>query len=756
MLSHYRLVHKLDEGGMGVVWRAEDTSLDREVALKFLPAELKEDPQWLVRFRHEAKIVAALSHPNIVTIHSIDEAEEQLFLSMELVKGVTLDQLTPAGGMSLKSFFGLAIAIADAVGAAHEQGVTHRDLKPGNIMLRDDGHLKILDFGMARPVEQPPVSDSSEVTTTTLPTYGALEGTIPYMSPEQVKGQSLDHRSDLFSLGVVFYEMLLGARPFAGETVAEMTASILRDEPRPLTESRPELPRQLGRIIEHTIQKDPERRFQTARDLSNELEQLKEEYDSGLPLLDVSSLAVLPLKDLSGDPEQDYFADGMTDLLINNLGRIKALKVISRTSVMRYKDTEKPLPETARELGVDAVVEGSVLRAGERVRITAQLIDAARDQLLWAESYEHDLVDVLTLQSRVARTIAEQIEVELTPQEHAHLARARPIDPAVNEACLKGRHLWYKRTTESVTQGLLYFELAVERDPSYAPAHAGIADSYIVDGGRYLGVAPKVAYSRARAAALRAVELDDNLAEAHTSLAAVMSDYDWDWDGADREYRRAIELNPNYATAHSWYAEHLSRMGRHEEAVALVRRVPELDPASIFSGMIVAWILYFARRYDEAIEQGRQTLELDPNYATAYRILGWAYEETGLYDEAISAHLRASELTDYGLNFTAQLGRAYALAGRQDEARKVLAELRKTSAETYVSSLDIAIIHAALGEIDPAFEWLERAYEERADHLAYLKVNPRLAALHSEPRFQELLRRLGLASDSSADDAPET
>jgi TolB-like protein/Tfp pilus assembly protein PilF len=520
---------------------------------------------------------------------------------------------------------------------------------------------------------------------------------------------------------------------------------VLRDEPRLLSEVRPGLPRQLGRIIEHTMQKDPERRFQTARDLRNELEQLKQEYVGGSQLLHVRSLAVLPLEDLSGDPEQAYFADGMTDLLINNLARIRALKVISRTSVMLYKGNRKPLPETARELGVDAVVEGSVLRAGERVRITVQLIDAPRDQLLWADSYEHDLGDVLTLQSRVARTIAERIEVELTPQEHEHLERAGPIDPAVNEACLKGRHLWYQRTTESVTQGLAHFEKAVDIDPSYAPAHAGIADSYIVDGGRYLGVAPNVAYSRARAAALRAVELDDNLAEAHTSLAAVMSDYDWDWDGADREYSRAIELNPNYATAHSWYAEHLSRMGRHDEAVALIRKVPELDPASIFSGMIVSWILYFARQYDEAIDQALGTLELDPDYATAHRILGWAYEEKGLYDKAIAAHLKASELTDHGPNFHAQLGRPYALAGRQGDARKVLEELTTVSKETYVSSLDFAIIYTALEERDLAFECLERAFEERADHLPYLKVNPRVDPLRDQPRFQKLLERLGLA-----------
>jgi tetratricopeptide (TPR) repeat protein len=372
------------------------------------------------------------------------------------------------------------------------------------------------------------------------------------------------------------------------------------------------------------------------------------------------------------------------------------------------------------------------------------LIDADRNRLLCAEEYEHGLGDLLEMQGRVARTIAERIQVELTPQEQRILTHSPPVDPAVQEACLKGRYFWYQRTTESVRKGLEYFEEAVRLDPSHAPAHAGIADSCIVDGGRYLGISPKEAYTRARAAAERAVELDDHLAEAHTSLAAVMTDYDWDWEGADREYRRAIELNPNYVTAHSWYAEQLSRMGRHDDAVAEARRAGELDPLSLASSMIVSWILYFARLYDEALEQGRLTLEIEPDYATVHRIMGWAYEETGEYDAAIAAHQRAAELTDRQPNFLGQLGRAYALAGKEREAREVLAKLMEVSKRIYVSSLDIAIIYTGLGEEDSAFEWLERAYEERADHVPYLRVNPRLDPLRSDPRFKDLQRRMGL------------
>ena len=744
-LLHYRLDEKIGEGGMGVVWKAVDTRLDRDVALKLLPAELEANSEKAQQLAREARAVAALNHPNIVTIHAIEEHEDRQFLVMELARGKTLDEVLSDTGMPLPRLLDLAIAMTDAVSAAHDCGVAHRDLKPGNIMVDEENRLKILDFGLAKSPQLPLVSDTSESPTESLSTGGRFQGTIPYMSPEQVKAETVDHHSDLFSLGVILYEMATGTRPFTGETAAELIASILRDEPVPVVEIRPDLPRQLGRIIRHALEKDPARRFQTALDMRNELEDLREEVERGeVPNLLVRSLAVLPLEDLSGDPEQAWFADGMTDALISSLARIGALKVISRSSVMQYKGVRKPLPQTANELGVDAVVEGSVLRAGNRVRITAQLIDAMRDRLLWGDSYEHDLGDVLALQSRVARAIAERIEIELTPQEHAHLARTRQVNPDAHEACLKGRHFWYKRTTESVTRGLECFERAAELDSSFAPAYAGIADSYIVDGGRYLGVSPEVAYAKARAAATRAVELDESLAEAHTSLAAVMTDYDWDWDGADREYRRAIELNPSYVTAHSWYAEQLSRMGRHDEAISEARLARKLDPLSLVSSMIVSWILYFARRYDEAARQALRTLELDPAYATALRILGWTYEELGRFDDAITAHTKASDLTERQPNFAGQLGRAFALAGNEHAAREVLGELTKLSERVYVSSLDIAIVHSALGDKDPALEWLERAYSERADHLPYIKVNPRLDGLRAEPRFQKIMEEMGL------------
>ena len=760
LLAHFRLVERIGQGGMGDVWKAVDTKLDREVAVKILPPALAQDPERLARFAGEAKAVAALNHPNIVTIHSVEEAGGVHFLTMELVRGQTLAELIPPGGLPVERFFEIAVPIASAVSAAHEQGVTHRDLKPGNIMVSDEGRVKVLDFGLAKFREPKTSADPDDVPTKTLTQEEEIRGTMPYMSPEQVQGKPLDQRSDIFSIGAVLYEMATGRRPFQGETSADLIAAILRDDPRPLTELNQAMPRQLQRIVRHAMERNPERRFQTTRDLRNELEALQVEIASGESrgvarpaprgAPERKSLAVLPLENLSGDSAEEFFTDGMTDALITDLAKIGALKVISRSSVMLYKGTRKPLPEIARELGVGLVVEGSVLRAGDRVRIIAQLVDAATDEHLWAERYDRELQDVLALQSEVAQAIAGQIQVELTTQERARLADARTVNPEAHEAYLRGRHFWYKRTAEAVKKGLAYFEKAIELDPEYAPAYAGVADSYLVDGGKYLGVAPEDAYTRAREGALKALNLDDGLAEAYTSLAGVMSDYDWDWSGAEREYKRALELNPNYVTAHYWYADHLARMGRHDEAIAEARWAQEIDPLSLVSNYIVAWVLFFAREYDQAIAQARKTLELDPDYVAAYRVLGWAHEEKGQHEEAIAAHQKASSLSGDGSGFKGQLGRAYALAGKTGEASKILDDLLELSRKTPVSSLDIAITCTALGETDRAFEWLSKACDEHSEHIPYLKVDPRLDRLRSDPRFQSVLQRVGLSDDAPA------
>ncbi len=752
-LSRYQLVEKIGEGGMGEVWQAIDPRLGRQVAVKILAEKLARDPTRVARFEREARAVAALNHPNIVTIYSVGEDRGRRFITMELVTGRPLSRSIPSGGLPLKRCFEIAIQLTEAVAAAHARGITHRDLKPGNVMLSEDGRVKVLDFGLAK--SGPESGSGREPSTDSLSTDGQVLGTLPYMSPEQLQGRPVDSRTDIFSLAAILYEMATGEAPFQGRTSADLIAAILRDQPPPVDDWVPSLPRQLGRILRHGLQKDPERRFQTVLDLRNELQDLEAELaatkdlpargesGNGVFRAEAGSVAVLPLDNLSGDPEQEYFADGMTDALIADLAKIGGLKVISRTSAMQYKGARKPLREIAAALGVGAVVEGSVLRSGRRVRITAQLINAATDRHLWAETYERDLGDILDLQGEVARAIAGKILVKLTPRERSRLGGAGPVNPQAHEAYLRGRYFWHQRTPESVRKGLECFRRAVTADPSYARAWAGIADSYIVDGGRYLSVPPDVAYSRAREAADKAVELDDELAEAHTSLAAVLTDYDWDWSGADREYRRALELNPSYVTAHSWYAEQLSRMGRHEEAIREAETARELDPLALAANMIVAWIQFFGRRYEKAVEEARKTLELDPDYATAHRILGWAYEETGGLEQAIAAHLKASELSQGAPSFRGQLGRAYALAGRHQEAREILDELMETAERTPVSSFDVCLLHLALGDADRAIEWLNRAFDEHSDHLPYLKVNPRIDALRSDPRFQALIGRMG-------------
>ncbi len=754
-LSHYRLVEKIGEGGMGVVWKAVDTTLDREVAVKLLPGAFSQDPERLRRFKREAKAVAALNHPNIVTIHSVEEAEGVHFITMELVGGRPLSRLIPRDGFPLDRFFALAAPLTDAISAAHQQGITHRDLKPENVMVTDEGRLKVLDFGLAKLAEGAPVGVSeSQLPTASATEPGRILGTVAYMSPEQAQGKQVDQRSDIFSLGVVLYEMATGRRPFQGETHADLLASILRDTPPTVVELNPALPRQLGRIVAHCLARDPKRRFQTALDLRNELEALNEELAlAGAPGRrgadipeGLHSVAVLPLENLSGDSTQDFFADGMTEALITDLAKIGALKVISRTSVMQYKGVKKPLKEIARELGVGAIVEGSVLRAADRVRITAQLIEASTDKHLWAESYNRELSDVLTLQSEVARAIAREVKVKLTPEDRERLAGVRPVDPVAHDAYLKGRFCWNRRTRDALRQGIEHFNRAIEQDPTYAMGYVGLADSYLLLG-RYSVQAPKEVMPKAKAAAMRALEIDERVGEAHASLAMVRYYFDWDWPAAEESFRRSIELKPGYATAHHWFAWYLAGMGRDDEAMARFAQALELDPLSLIIQTNIGTHNYFARRLDRAIEQLRKTIELDRNFVVAHQWLGRALELQGLYEEAIS-HLRtALALSPEENESAASLAHAYGLAGRHAEAREILAQLENRKETSYVPPYWIAVVCLGLGLHDETLHHLERAYEDRFDWLTFLGVEPMFDPLRPDPRFQDLLHRIGLSTE---------
>ncbi|MCI0404002.1 MAG: protein kinase [Acidobacteria bacterium] len=752
-VSHYRVLEKLGGGGMGVVYKAEDLKLGRLVALKFLPDDVARDEAAVERFKREARAASALDHPNICTIYEIGEHEGQPFIAMQYLEGETLKQRIDAQrALPDEEVMRVGLQVAEALEAAHGKGIVHRDIKPANIFLTSRGQVKVLDFGLAKLVH----SAGDITATASLTQTGAAPGTLPYMAPEQLRGQEVDGRADIHAFGCVLYEMATGQRPFRAELGSQLIDDILHKVPAAPGRLNPDLPPDLERIILKCLEKDPENRYQSAKELLVDLRRLERSPAAGLALgssrprrsrrKKVRSLAVLPLANLSRDPEQEYFSDGMTEALITDLCKIGALKVISRTSAMRYKGTDKPLPEIARELGVDAVVEGSVLRAGERVRITAQLIHAETDEHLWAESYERDVRDVLSLQSEVARSIAQEIRGKLTPQEQARLGRSHRVRPEAHDAYLRGRFQWNKRTEAALREALRYFQQAIEVDPAYTLAHVGLADSYNILG-LYGVLPPKESFPRAKAAARRALELEETLGEAHASLAYGICYYDWDFPASLREFERALELSPAYAVAYQWHANVLLVIGRQAEAIAAVKRARELDPLSVVIQASVGWWLYYARQYDQAILEFRKAIELDPDFALAHLWLAWGLEQTGGCDEAVRESELAVRLAGVTPYFLGSLGYTYAICGRTRDAEKILRDLEELSRTAYVSPYCRAIVELGLGRKEEALHWLERAFEDRTNWLVLLKADPKVDLLRDNPRFLDLLGRIGLPTD---------
>ena len=779
-LGRYRILEQIGGGGMGVVYRAHDARLERDVAVKVLPAGALVDDAARRRFRQEALALAKLSHPNICVIHDFDTQDGVDFLAMEYVVGQSLAQKLVAGPLAEKEVMPLGAQVTAALEEAHDRGIIHRDLKPGNILITPKGQAKVLDFGLAQLLR--PQADLAATQTFT-ETQG-LSGTLPYMAPEQLRGETPDARADIYSLGCVFYEMATGRRAFPEDSTPRLTDAILHHTPVGPRALNDRISPQLEAIILKLLDKDPERRYQSVRELRVDLERLRTPSTTSMPesrrektvsrpvlaaglaavalaaiglgvdaggirsrLLgrsqpgEIQSIAVLPLENLSHNPEEDYFADGMTEALITEFAQIRALRVTSRTSVMQYKHVQKPLPQIAKELDVAAIVEGSVQRSGDRVEVNIQLVQASTDQHLWAKSYQRDLRDVLDLQRDVARSVAGEIRIAVTPQEKEKLAQRRSVNPDAYQAYLKGRSYWNQRSETSVKRGREYFEQAIEKDPTYAPAFSGLAD--VADALSWYGFESPQSFVRSRQLALKAIALDDSLAEGHASLAMGLFFSDWDKAGAEKEFLRAIELDANYANAHHWYGELLSVTGRHQEAILQAKRALEIEPLSLIVNTWTARRYYFARQVDAAALQCRKALELNGEFAPARYQMGLLDIEQKNYGAAIAEFQKAAELSSGAMIYIAALARGYAAAGKKDEALKIYEQLKRPG-EKYVSPYWMAQIAAALGKKNEALDWLEAAWAGRATWMVILSVDPALDPLRSDPRFQDFVRRTRL------------
>jgi TolB-like protein/tRNA A-37 threonylcarbamoyl transferase component Bud32 len=771
-ISHYRILEKLGAGGMGVVYKAEDTRLKRPVALKFLPPELTRDPDAKERFIHEAQAASALQHTNICVVYDADEtADGQMFISMECLEGETLKKKIERGPLEFDQALRYAIQVAQGLISAHKHGIVHRDIKPANVIVTPHEVAKIVDFGLAK------MSGRTLLTKT-----GATVGTAAYMSPEQARGETVDHRTDIWAMGVVLYEMLTGLSPFAGQYEDAVTYRILNEDPEFVTKIRPEIPAPLDRIIERAIAKDPARRYQTVEELCTDLQAVTGEHTEGRPrkaifgrlgrrqrkivaralpvvivLIAVSayfltrgvprpgpvSLVLLPFANITEDKGQEWFTDGMTDALITNLARIKGLRVTQRSSAMKYRGTSKSASEIASELGVSYVLEGSVLQLADHVKITIRLIDALTNKYLWAEEYSRDFTELLTLQGEVAKTIAGQVQVTLTPEEQHLLAQEKTVNPKAYEAYLKGNFFFYKLTREAIGMALQYYELATQIDSTYAPAYGGIA---LVWGGRaQMGYIPRsVAAKEGEWAETKALVLDSSLAEVHYMIGVRKAWLEWNWDGAMQSLRKSIELKPNLAEAHAYFSHLLFMLKRPDEAMRHIEDALKLDPLNPLIQSLYAMDLMYVRRYDEVIRLLRKTLETSPMEPVALSTIRSAYHQKKMYNEALEAWRLSFEARgDHEAILT--LNRGLAEGGYSRALQRLAEMLIERSKTTYVTPWQVATLYTRAGLKEEALNWFEKAYDTHDPNMPYLSIDPIFDELRDQPRFQAILKRMGLA-----------
>ncbi len=763
LIGRYRVLRMLGKGGMGEVYLAQDTLLDRSVALKLLPAQFTGDPAVLRRFVREAKAASALNHPNILTIYEIGEEEGAHFIATEYVEGLTLRQILRTTRPGLSSVLDAASQIANALAAAHVAGIVHRDIKPENVMVRPDGLVKVLDFGLAKLItsQVPSFDAGSETTAKGITTPGVIIGTIHYMSPEQARGLEVDARTDIFSLGVLLYEMLTQKTPFTGETMSDVIASILEREPPLLTDYAPDVPVELEEVVNKALRKERAERYQSAKEMLGDLQAVKKDLESGSSLLRTfstrrqtaraapPSIAVLPFADLSHEKDQEYFCEGMAEEVINALAQVEGLRVVSRSSAFRFRGREYDIHELGEKLRVTSVLEGSVRRAGHRMRVAAHLINVADGFQIWSERYDCEMKDVFDIQDEISRAIVQALKLKLIGNQQQQLIKRYTDNIEAYQLHLKGRYHWNRRVPGAVGKATEYFKQALDEDPNYAPAYAGLADCYILPG-YYAMASPKDVMPLGKAAALKALEVDPNLAEAHASLGAVAALYEFDWPEAERYFRRALEENPGYSIAHYWYAIFaLAPLGRLDEALREAEKGRELDPLSPAPNSAVGMMVCYQRDYDRAIKELQKTLDLDPNFAVGNLYLGKIFCEQGKTDDGIAALQKARDVMGDSPVLIGVQGYYLATAGDREGAWKLLDHLNGLATQRYVPAQPFALIYSGLGENDLAFEWLDKAYDERSSLLIWLKVDPTFGKLRSDPRCTLLLQKMGLVDTLS-------
>jgi serine/threonine-protein kinase len=820
ILGRYEIRSKLGEGGMGEVFLAQDTKLDRKVALKVLPADVASDPDRMRRFVQEAKAASALNHPNIITIHEIDQTDSIHFIATEYIEGETLRQRMRDAPMKLGAVLDVAIQVARALSAAHAAGIAHRDIKPENIMIRRDTIVKVLDFGLAKLTERaPPDSVDTEAPTRTgvKTEPGVVMGTAFYMSPEQARGVRVDARTDIFSLGVLIYEMVAGRLPFAGSNTNEIIASILSDkQPLPLARYARQVPSELERIAAKALSKEREERYQSAKDLLIDLGHLKKHLEveaelersrspdisanqaavsgtsstvrgqaaqtstitesfanrikgnrrvltialtvlilavAGLiylfyvarPGRTIDSIAVLPLAHANTDPDAEYLSDGITEGIINKLSALPQLRVMARNTVFTYKGKEVDARKVGQDLGVGAVLTGRLSRRDDHMILGLELVSVSDGRQLWGQRYDGKDSDVLTMQQDIAQEVSDRLQLKLSGEEKQQLARDYTRNVEAYQLYLKGRYFWSKFDPEGLKKSIEYYNQALDKDPNYALAYAGIADAYSVLANGYLR--PRDNYPKSAAAVNKALELDPGLYEAQLTQAFIKFFYEWDWPAVERQVRRLQERNPNDPNVHTLNAYYLLTMGRRDEALAESKRALDLDPLATRLTVDLATNLCLRGQYDEAIKLLRETLETDPNSMYVHLVLGRAYDLKGSYQEAVANYNEVIRLIGRDPCTLSYLGRAYAMSGNRAEAQRLLGELTELSKQTYVFPLCMVYIYVGLGENEQGFKWLEKAYEEKDSNLVVpgIRFDPMLDPLRSDPRYADLLRRMNLS-----------